>query len=73
MTVKMQTIDMSWYKILNASAWRARLLEAAENAARRVSEYSRNREDYDNAARWKTRELSIQAYAKRTARRNEQK
>ena len=66
MILKAQTVDMSWYRILNASEWRARFLEAVERAARRVAEYSSNREDYENAARWKNRELRIREYARRT-------
>lgn len=66
MTLKAQTVDMSWYGILNASAWRTRLLTAAERAARRVSEYSSNCEDYESAARWKDREIRIREYVKRT-------
>jgi hypothetical protein len=66
MTLTAQTVDMRWYRIMNASTWRARFLKAAERAARRVSEYLSNREDYENAARWKDRELRIRECAKRT-------
>ena len=62
---KMQTVDMSWYRILHSSTWRATFIEAAGNAAKRVSKYSWDRGDYENAARWKSRELSIRDYAKR--------
>ena len=62
---KIQTVDMSWYRILHASTWQATFLEAAGNAARRVSKYSWDRGDYENAARWKSRELFIREYAKR--------
>jgi hypothetical protein len=63
--LNMQTVDMSWYRIFRASTWRAFFLEAAENAAGRVSKYSWNRGDYENAARWKSREGFIKEYAKR--------
>jgi hypothetical protein len=56
---------MSWHRILHVSTWRATFLEAAENAARRVSKYSWNRGEYENAARWKSRELFIREYLKR--------
>jgi hypothetical protein len=69
-SLKTQTIDMNWFKLLDASTWRARFLEAAENAARRVAEYLRNREDYDNAALWKRRELRIRKYARRVNTRD---
>jgi hypothetical protein len=65
MTLKMQTVDMSWYRIFRASTWRAFFLGAAENAAGKVSKYSWNRGDYENAALWKRRELGIREYAKR--------
>jgi hypothetical protein len=65
MTIKMQTVDMSWYRFFRAVTWRGYFFEAAETAARRVSEYSCNRGDYDNGARWKSRELFIREYAKR--------
>ena len=64
--IKMQTVDMSWYRILQPSTWRATFLEAAGNAARRVSKYSWDRGDYENAARWKSRELFLREYAKHT-------
>jgi hypothetical protein len=62
--IKMQTVDMSWYRVLQPSTWRATFLEAAGNAARRVSKYSTDRGDHENAARWKTRELFFREYAK---------
>ena len=62
--IKMQTVDMSWYRIFQFSTWRATFLEAAGNAARRVSKYSTDRGDHENAARWKSRELFIREYAK---------
>jgi hypothetical protein len=64
--IKMQTVDMSWYRILQPSTWRATFLEAAGSAARRVSRYSMDRGDYENAARWKSRELFLREYAKHT-------
>jgi hypothetical protein len=63
--LNMQTVDMGWYRIFRAATWRTFFLEAAENAAGRVSKHSWNRGDYENAARWKSRELSIRDYAKR--------
>jgi hypothetical protein len=62
---KMQTVDMSWYRILHSSTWRATLIEAAGNAAKRVSRYSWDRGDYENAARWKSWEIFLREYAKR--------
>jgi hypothetical protein len=69
--VKMQTVDMSWYRILRPSTWRATFLAAAANAASRVSKYSWNRGDYENAARWKSREGFIKEYAKRIHTKHE--
>ena len=65
MTLKMQTVDVSWYRIFRAATWRAFFLEAAVGAAGKVSKYSWNRGDYENAALWKSRELGIREYAKR--------
>jgi hypothetical protein len=72
MSLKIQTVDLSWYRILHASTWRASFLEAAGNAATRVAEYSRNRNDYENAVRWEHRALLIREYAERknTANKN---
>jgi hypothetical protein len=70
MTLKMQTVDMSWYRFFRAATWRGYFLEAAESAARQVSKYSWNRGDYENAARWKNRELFIREYAKRPQSEN---
>jgi hypothetical protein len=61
----MQTVDMSWYRILHTSIWRATFLEAASKAARRVSKHSWDRGDYETAARWKSREIFLREYAKR--------
>jgi hypothetical protein len=69
MSSKMQTVDMS-YRILHASTWRASFLEAAGSAATRVAEYSRNRNDYENAARWERRAHLIREYAKRKRIKN---
>lgn len=66
MILKAQTVDMNWYRILNAATWRSRFLEAAERAAGRVSKYSSNRGDYESAARWKNCELRMREYARRT-------
>jgi hypothetical protein len=66
MTLKMQTVDMSWYRFFRAATWRGYFLEAAESAARQVSKHSWNRGDYENAARWKSRELLLREYAKRS-------
>jgi hypothetical protein len=65
MSLEMQTVDVSWHRFFRASTWRASFFVAAEYAARRVSKYSWNRGDYDNAALWKSRELFIREYAKR--------
>jgi hypothetical protein len=64
--IKMQTVDMSWYRILHSSTWRATFIEAAGNAAKRVSKYSWDRGDYENAARWKSWELFLREYTKRS-------
>jgi hypothetical protein len=65
MSLEMQTVDGSWHRFFRASTWRATFLAAAEHAAKRVAKYSWNHGDYDNAARWKSRELFIREYAKR--------
>ena len=70
--IEMQTVDMNWYRIFRAPEWQATFLEAAGNAARRVSEYSRNRGDYENAARWKSRELFVREYAERIRDREDE-
>ena len=70
--IEMQTVDMNWYRIFHTSKWRATFLEAAGNAARLVSEYSRNRGEYENAARWKRREIFIREYVERVRDREDE-